>query len=258
LGNDSWKTWAAVFVLIIFAGVASAAWPFISDQLAGESRPGPKLEQELITIKVEDYVLGNDLLAIDFVRENVDGLQFTQLQGVAVLLGVVLILTGAAGLPLALLFGRLDTQVQKTYSSDGYQEARNHLIEKEQERIDALRRDHPDAKPTGTESRWPTISTAFVIIIFVWLFGTALGKELYGESRVLMAGRLVDPTSLLNLALVLIAAVTLYVVFRRRRVAELESTESEYQPVDWGTIWVILSGMLIVGVGTGLALALRG
>ncbi len=258
MGSDSWKTWAAVFVLIIFAGVASAAWPFISDQLGGESRPSPEMEQEMITVMVEDYVLGNDLLAIDFIRENVDGLQFTQLQGVAALIGVVLILTGAAGLPLALITGRLDSQVQKTYSSDGYQEARNHLIEKEQNRIDALRKDHPDAKPTGTEGRWPTISTALVIIIFVWLFGTVLGKEIYGDTEILIGGRLVDPTSLLNLVLVFVSVVTLYVIFRRRRVADLETSDSEYQPVDWGTVWVILSGVLIVGVGTGLALALTG
>ena len=37
---------------------------------------------------------------------------------------------------------------------------------------------------------------------------------------------------------------------------DLESHESDLKPVNWGAIWVIVTGLLVVGIGTGLAIAL--
>ena len=59
-----------------------------------------------------------------------------------------------------------------------------------------------------------------------------------------------------KVAVVLLSVLVLYLALRRRDPLELDSAEVENKPVKWGTIWVILTGLIIVGIGTGLAIAL--
>jgi hypothetical protein len=57
----------------------------------------------------------------------------------------------------------------------------------------------------------------------------------------------------------LIAVVAFFLYFRFvRKPEDIDLTQTDNAPVSWGWLWVIVSGMLIVGVGTGLAITLTG
>ena len=58
-----------------------------------------------------------------------------------------------------------------------------------------------------------------------------------------------------GLVVALITAVILILVMRRRDPLEIEQAESEYKPINWGVVWVLITGLIVVGVGTGIAIA---
>ena len=84
-----------------------------------------------------------------------------------------------------------------------------------------------------------------------------LGNAIFQGEEVEIGEQLVNPVAILNLFLILLTVVTLIAVFRSNPTADPDSNATDYRPVNWGWIWVILSGLLIVGIGTGLAIAMR-
>jgi hypothetical protein len=56
-----------------------------------------------------------------------------------------------------------------------------------------------------------------------------------------------------GLALVTLLFLILAVAWRRGRRYE----SNENAPVSWGLIWVVISGLIFVGIGIGLTLAMR-
>jgi hypothetical protein len=99
---------------------------------------------------------------------------------------------------------------------------------------------------------------AFIIVLIVWICGMILGAVYLDDAEVEILGLTVDATTLLNLVLVLTTIVILFLALRHRDPEELENPPSDNNPVNWGYIWVIVSGLLIVGIGAGAAMATRG
>jgi hypothetical protein len=84
---------------------------------------------------------------------------------------------------------------------------------------------------------------AFLVIVFAWVVGTILAES--------FSAPLAVP---ITLAVTLIG---LFLYFRYfRKPEEINPEATDYQPVSWGWVWVIVSGLLIVGLGTGLAVTL--
>ena len=83
--RDSWKNWIIILGLLIFAGLASAGWLWLSEELsASESTQLQRVEEEpvVITLDVENALLGEELIKIPFIRDNIDGLQLTASQAI--------------------------------------------------------------------------------------------------------------------------------------------------------------------------------
>jgi asparagine N-glycosylation enzyme membrane subunit Stt3 len=262
--SDRWKTWGIALALILFAGVASAFWPQISEQInfsTGSSRSLQVEEKSKpIVIKIEDYVLGTDLLEIGFIRD-IDGRELSQVQAVGILAGATIGGLVAMTLPLAGLYFLLSKQVTSVLASDSYQEAQAAIQEKQKAQL----KERQNAQPTAPtrdpleRSRWSFVLTALIALIFIWLTGEALTQSIFGEATRLFNGRPVPTYSLANSIVVLSSGIILtFLVYRRFRLAPAEhSKESDAGSIDWDLIWVIVSGAIIVGVGTGLALAIR-
>ena len=66
-----------------------------------------------------------------------------------------------------------------------------------------------------------------------------------------------SPIAVINGILILITIVVLVLTARARKPGALDNPENDNDPVNWGYIWILLSGLIIVGIGTGLAIALR-
>ena len=103
--SDTWKTWALVAGLLIFTGLASVAFLWLSSQ---EPEAKPQIapverETQPITISIGDYVLGDELLGIPFISENIEGSQLNPWIAVAGLFIILTLLVGGMGTILALL-----------------------------------------------------------------------------------------------------------------------------------------------------------
>ncbi|MGW8317915.1 MAG: hypothetical protein ACWGPS_01630 [Candidatus Promineifilaceae bacterium] len=260
--NRSWIMWAVVAGIIIVSGLASAIIPFVLDQSDASDREQLAVETEAapVVISVEDYVLGDLLVEIPFIQSQIDGRALTQAQALGLMVGITLVAVGIVGVPLAFIFMILGRQVEKVYDDESFQTAQSELGKKEQARIKELRSERPIAPEPepAIRSRWSAFVFALIALMFVWFTSLALGIAYFGDTTWTIGNRLVDPASIFSLVCVVIATVGLIIYFRVRDPALADPGASDYQPVNWGWIWVLLSGLLVVGIGAGLAFALRG
>jgi hypothetical protein len=247
---------------LIFAGLASAVVPFLLDQ-ADESDSSTEVAREPLetTIDVGQLpFIGEVLVEIPFIAENIQGQPITALQAFGIAIGVVLVSVGAIGLLLTILTVLFDRLVNRVYGDESYRDATAELQQREKARVKELQQGQPPA--VGPEkkvrSRWSMGVYAFIFVLFVWIIGLTLGAVYFGDAEVEILGASISAATLLNLVLVLLTIAILYLALRRRDPEDLENPASDYNPVNWGYIWIVVSGILIVGIGAGAAMATRG
>jgi hypothetical protein len=259
-------TWLIIIGLIVVGGLASAVWPAISAELnigrAGElaaARPEP----EPIVIEVEDHLLG-ELLVVpglgEFLAENVDGLEISQPLAIGILVAVTVgSLVFLAG-PLALIYTRLEKSASTVQEDENFKTAVSALEKRQQAEL----KEKKQAKPAhirgneASDRRGFAYTMAFLGIIFAWVVGAIIGHMISGGDMITTEnGRLINPVSIATLVVLAITLAGFFVYFRFiRKPEEIDPAETDYAPVSWGWIWVVVSGLLIVGVGTGLAMNL--
>ena len=258
---DSWKNWIIAIGLLIFAGLASATWLWFSSQVSGSeggSVEVPVSEQLPVVIQFKDYVLGSDLLQIDAISE-LDGTTITQGQVVLVAFIVITVVVVGLGLIVALLSWFTSRQVTAVESDEAYLAAVKLLDAQQKEQVKELKVEQPTNEPPAPVKRagWSWFATSLLIIILVWIIGLILGATFLDDVTWNIFGLDVNASSIVNLILILTTVVILYVNARRQDPTDLQSGRTDYEPINWGTVWIVVTGLLIVGIGTGLAIAMR-
>ncbi len=259
--SDAWKTWAIVIGLLLFTGLASAAWLWLSSQEETQTDSQvAKVERETepITIRVGDFVLGDELLGIDFINEKIEGTQINPWLVVAAAAGIVTVLVGAIGLFLAIITVFTDRQVSRVYSDESYQSARAELNQRDAESLKDTQEIRPPASSPSSPRRlqWSVVSTSILILIMVWITGLIFGIAFFGDTTWEFAGLTISAVAIVNLVLIVISIVVLALVIRAREPDDLDFGKTDNNPVNWSYVWVILSGALIFGLGAGLAIAM--
>lgn len=255
--SESRMTWAIIIGLIIIGGLASAAWPVISAELnigrAGELA-AVRSEPEPIVINIEDHLLGPEIMgiissispeALDFVNNNINGREISQPVAIGILVALTVGSLVLLGGPIALIYTRLETQASSIKEDETFQAAQAELEKQQQAELKEMRQQNPaHANQDEAKSRRGFAYTmAFLGIIFAWVLGMLIDEAF--------------STSSASLISVVIALLLAFVYFRfMRKPEEIDPEAADYQPVSWGWVWVVVSGMLIVGLGTGLAIAL--
>lgn len=244
---------------MIFAGLASALVPIIIDEIgAGGSAAETAASSPAIVIDVANMLLGDELIKIPFVAEQIDGRSLEVWQVLAIISGIVLISVGSLGLILTGAIWFLSRQVSAVYANEGFQEAQTALRNKEQAAI----KDWQQARPTfgrnepEANARGAAYIFSFIIILLVWIAGLAFGESFLADATWKMGDFSLPASTVVTVILVLVTLSVLILAARSRGATQLFSGRSESTPVNWGIIWVIVSGLLIVGVGTGAAIAL--
>ncbi len=258
--SESWKNWILVAGLLIFAGIASATIPFLVDQLNNSDEPSTSRETHptVTTIDVSELpFIGEVLVEIPFIAENIQGLSITLLQAFGVIFGVVLVTVGAFGVLITLLVFIPSRWINNVYADESYQEAQNELVQREKTTLKERQQVQPSAEPVEAERRirWSAVTFGLIVVVLVWVTSVLLAFGLFQNETISIGGFDISAVAFLSLISIVATIIVLYLALRRRDPTELETAESDNKPVNWGAIWVIVTGLLVVGIGTGLAIA---
>lgn len=263
---ETLRTWLIIGGLLLFSGLASLAWVSFSGQggIAGLDLTGQGLNLDLsvdvgepVTIQLDQYLLGEVLVDAPLIS-NLQGMQVHPLVLAVILAAVTVGGLVAVGLPLALIYVRLDRQAEQVKEDDAFQESRAALEKKETERLRARNEAQPATPvPSHQMPRWAAVSTTLVVLFFVVLVGYVLADTFFPGGDVELANSLfISPAIILSVVLGLITVLAMVPRFSRR-TAEEEGEDAGASRVPWGAIWVALTGFIFLGLGTGLMLAIR-
>ena len=257
--SSSWLTWATVALLLIFAGIASAVVPLILDEMQSgdDATPTQVSGPTSTTIDVSQLpFIGEILVELDIIQDNIQGKTITLLQAFAISFGAVLVGVGSLGLALRLgtvVYSRL---VDKVYADESYQTAEAELTTRETAALKELAQEQSSSTPADPRrrARNSAIIFGFLIVMLAGIAALIIGVSVLDGGTFDLFGLEMSAGGF-GLIVALITAVILFLVMRRQDPMDIEQPESENKPVDWGVIWVLVTGLIVVGVGAGIAIA---
>jgi hypothetical protein len=240
--NGSLRNWGVILLLVLLAGSA-VLWPAISDRLGGSSS-GSVTEAETIEINLPVTVNGTD------------SIELSTLPALGILLAVVIAVVAGAGIALALGYTMLSRQVDSLAESDSYKSHLSSLAEKNKEQFRRLSEERSVMPvPDHKMPRWSVISTSLIILLFVALFGMIINGTFVPEGEYVVASGLVNSALPVAGGLVVIALLLLVWRMRPKLLEGVEATD--YEAIPWDSLWVVLSGVLVVGLGIALLVYLN-
>lgn len=263
---ETLRTWLIIGGLLLFSGLASLAWVSLSGQggAGGLELPGLGMDLDLsvevgepVTIQLDQYLLGEVLVEAPLI---------SRLQGVQVpsllLAGILAVITVggiiAVGLPLALIYMRLDRQAEQVKEDESFQESRAALEKKESERLKALNEAQPPTPiPAHDMPRWAAASTMLIVLFFVVLISYVLADTFYpGGDVELGSNFFVNPALILSAVLGIVTVIAMAGRSGRQSGEDGDEDRADGR-IPWGAIWVALTGFIFLGIGTGLMLIIR-
>jgi len=245
-------TWLIVIGLLIFAAVASALWPAIAGSLdlrpgGGGPGAGRQIETTLEGIPLPDALAG--LPGVGAVTD--DEGRISPWLVLAAISALVVGLIVGGGLVMGVLLRLIDRLARNVKADPTFNEQAAALAQREKERLQQLTQSQPpDPVPDHSRSRWSVVATTLVIVFLVFLTGLAVADTIYAGVDTGLSNPVLTVAAVAALVALLIVVA---VVWRRGRTVE----SNENAAVSWGMIWVIVSGLIFLGIGIGLTLAMR-
>lgn len=252
-----------VAAVVVVSGLLSAVWPLLTGR-AGAAEMETATEREPIVIQLKDYPLGPEVLLKTPVLQDLDGQEIDPLLATGILVAVSFGLLGAMGLPLALIYARLDKTATTTKEDKEVQNKLTQLNRKGEEQLKEQRKAQPAMPiPPHKMPRWSAVSTSLVLVMFTMFIGAMLsflfvpGGEIQVGRHVLSA---MTPFVWGLVALTILAAV---VLLRPRTLDALEATDNQVVALSnlrpsslsmllwWGFVLVVF-GTIIAGILFGL------
>ncbi len=257
--SSSWLTWATVALLLIFAGIASAVVPLILDEVQSGDDEVTTQERSSTSTTIDVSQLpfiGEVLVELDFIQDNIQGKTITLLQAFGIAFGVVLMGVGAMGLAITVgtvIYARL---VDKVYADESFQAAEAELTGRDKAAMKELAQEHPPSTPADPQrqARNSAIVFGFLIVMMSGIAALTIGVSMLDGGTFDFFGLDLSAGSF-AFVVALSTAVILILVMRRQDPMAIEQPESENKPVNWGAIWVLITGLIVVGVGAGIAIA---
>jgi hypothetical protein len=256
--NETLKNWGLVIALLLVSAVATILWQsFTAPAVADHAVAAPAPEPAPLEIRLDYYVLGEQLKTITQLSQY-EGYSPNPVAALLVFTGLTLVPILVIAAALAGIFIMLDRQTNRVKQSPEFQTAAAQLNQREQAAVKAERQVKPakPRRPDPTMPRWAVISTSLIVVLFTMFIGYMMGL-LFLPHDTMMGGSIVYPASLMMWGTGLITAVIMFLVLRGREQALVASDDAEIKPAPWAWIWVIITGLLIVGLGTGLSILFR-
>lgn len=261
--NRAWRTWLIVAAVVVVSGLLSAVWPLLTGR-AGGAEMATTAEREPIVIQLKDYPLGPEVLLQTPLLKDLDGKEVDPLVATGILIAVSFGLLGAVGLPLALIYARLDKTATITKEDKDVQGKLTQLNRQGEEELKEQRKTRPTMPiPSHKMPRWSALSTTLVLVMFMMFIGAMLsflfvpGGELRVGRHVLSA---MTPFVWGLVAVTILAAAFL---LRPRVLEAIEATDNQIVALSnlrpsslsmllwWGFVLVVF-GTILAGIVFGL------
>jgi hypothetical protein len=170
-----------------------------------------------------------------------------------VLAGGLIVGTGIAIALGNVIISRL---VTNTAASESYLQRKGKLDQRESDQIKRLRDERQTSRSAPDRwRRWSVISTGIIFIIFALFAGYLIAFTFFPEGIVVQGNNVIAVASMITGAVVLL---TLLILALRLRPSRLESIETAPAgAVPWDFITVVLTGILVVGLGIGFMILIN-
>ncbi len=245
----SWINWIALIGLLVVFGIGAAVWPSISaniDLFGGSTATQVPVESHPIVIEVPAVSDPLGLLNLEPQTIVLDPLQ--------AVIGLTAFIFGAifvTGLIITFIYTLLDKLRGKTIDGDEYKEHVTALDNKEKEYFKEVRAGREAAGPPENPEmpRWSAWATSIIILIFVALTGMVIGLTFWPHWVEIVGDELATPGMAIISVMCLITAIILAWRMGPQRIEKVEKSDNQGIPRD--TIAVILTGLIVLGLGIG-------
>ena len=255
--KESLRNWGMIIAILVATSVLTAVWPSLfsggggvtpsrvpvaAEQIALDTIPGigPMLAEQLNVSTVNGFVIFGVLAAF--------------------FIGAVIV----PGIVLAFLYRFLANFIQRAKDDDNYKASEQALEKKVNSDIKGMRIDRKtNPMPSHEMPRWSAWSTSLIIIMFGIFFGMMVMRTFYpanelvvGDSLLgkIFGGPIINVSSMITWIVVVAFAIYLALRMRPRRLKE---ADTDSPTIPWDMIVVILTGLLVVGLGIGFAVYLN-
>ncbi len=153
-----------------------------------------------------------------------------------------------AGLTLGIVSILVSRFITRAKSTPDYQQAAAAVDKRYADRISRMRETRPTSKaPESTWKRWAVITTALTVLMFVGFSALLIASFMFPSNQIIRQDNIVNITSLFALGALLLALVVMALTLRGDRLTAPD--RSGTMPIPWDFVAVVLTGLLVVGLG---------
>ena len=234
--KQSLITWLIIFAILVGSGILTILLPSLLG--GGSSTPLPS-ETTTVTVLLPVPIGGQSEITLP---------SWQWMLGLALLIPALVI---GAGLTLAIIYILLSRLVAKTTSSTSYQTKTTTLEQRQNQKISTMRETRPTSSaPESTWRRWSVITTAISILMFVAFITLLFASVAFPSGQIIRNDAIVNIASIMVLITVGVALLGMVLWLRADRINAINRTET--MAIPWDFIAVVLSGLLVVGLGIGV------
>lgn len=258
MNQNRWATPVIILAVLIGSGLLTVIVPGIISGLTGGSSatpasvdiPSEAVEAEEVTIEVERYLLGDVLVQNEFLgsfnSQDEEVRTYSSFTILGILTAIVIGGLAAFTVPIYLFVWLGDRFATAQAGDEEYKSSRAALAKKVQDKDKAENKIKPATEIPAHDR--PHIQA--------WVAGAATVFLSYMLGYVIGEGISEGVGSTLANVLAIVAIPLSWFFFRPRVIAEINA--GDYKEVNYGLIWVILSGAVLMGVGLGLTFIVVG
>ena len=231
--NRSLLTWAIIFAILVGSGILTILLPALLG--GGTAEPLPRTPST-VTITPPIPIGSNSSFTL------------ASWQVMLALAFLVPALVIGAGLTLGIVSIFVSRFITRTKTTPDYQQSTAALDKRYAERVGRLRETRPTSKaPESTWKRWAVITTALTVLMFVGFGALLIAGFVFPNNQIVRQDQIVNITSLFALGALLLALVVMAVTLRGDRLTAPD--RSGTMPIPWDFVAVVLTGLLVVGLG---------
>lgn len=233
--KESTKSWIFILLFMVATAILAALWPTLTS--SGSSTVAVPNETVYVQMPIIDQEVAAPIAMAAIAA------------GATVLIVVI-------GVGITMLFTLVAKLIHKEEEGDSYTKNMAALAAQEKEASAAK---NAGRTTTGASdprfNKWPTWGTAVLTLFLVGSFSMMVSRTLWPPTGdILVDGKIVSMGMNFALYMLLSTAIILAVFLRPTYVNNLDETDGDSAP--WVLYWIVLLGLLVVGLNFGYMLYL--